>query len=979
MDLKKWLSANGVGGLSNILVYQHRFTTVAQLREAEPAKLQDIIPQLQWYLQLARLLDAWAAKADRLACPSFGDGSPNAIPIQDMPEVRGFTFQQRGCVQQYLPPAERDKYSELVAAAWSRTRSLLQDNALPSSVDPHQIFAVILYTLAGDCVPPYYEWLNESLRTRKFVELLPLVYLTDRCMQALPSWKGTAYRGISFKPNNDKLYRVGNRVVWCQVNSLSVEERVALQFCNGTWNTLFVVEVCRGVDISPFSNIAAEREILLPIAAEFTVLRVERTPNARVHLTVYLRQIPSRWLFPPSLPRSSFTFTSCCDPDPPAGTNEVDCSAVPQLPLSTLLKLSALGPTVLRLDLHGCYEVNDEVLVSCAALVNLEELSIAGCLNVTVAGARHISTYSRLRALCISGCRATREWLEWLAPLPALEDLSATDCPWITGADLSHFLKAQPQMRRLELSRSCQVDDMALVSIAQLTRLTSLRIERLPRITTDALVRVIQQCTGLTELSLAGSPVDAPVLQALGSRSQLLTLDISETTGPERLSVSDLAQLYSLGGLTSLAVRSQPISDTTLAVIANRLRSLQHFDCSFCFDPSAGKGVTAVGAVSFARSNPSLLSLATGPLTAPTWVPDTALPSASGHCGELLQVRPELTYLTPLYPSTTAPLPVLELRTVQFGNTDLPRTAPVLAACMTPHLARLELVRCTSLVFPDTLPPLSSCTRLKIESCTGEPGDSTLHHLISVCCNLREFEAARSPIVDGNSLDTLKNTCSATLSRVQIVDCSVTCEQVTTLVGATKDTLDSLEITATETLLVHSLLLATLQHCGRLSSLSLHGEFAPKDLGDALPRLTNLTALSLRGPSVALAAFLRLHRAMPTVRRLQLTLAAPVRPEELNGFRNLTALSLRVPMRPGHLLGLVSKMAHAGAPARSLRELACWLTKSLSDAQLKELVKHLPNLGRLCVPVEDVSPQVWETVSRQLLLVPQLDWDTNLL
>lgn len=101
-------------------------------------------------------------------------------------------------------------------------------------------------------------------------------YLTG-ALKKLPNFNGRVYRG-----SNNVLkaaeYKLGREVTWSAFSSTSAAERVALQFAGPT-GLIFVMDVSCGKDISAFSALPSEQEVLLPPNAVLVVSKNSICPS----------------------------------------------------------------------------------------------------------------------------------------------------------------------------------------------------------------------------------------------------------------------------------------------------------------------------------------------------------------------------------------------------------------------------------------------------------------------------------------------------------------------------------------------------------------------------------------------------------------------------------------------------------------------------------------------------------------------------
>jgi hypothetical protein len=119
--------------------------------------------------------------------------------------------------------------------------------------------AIYLYSMSI----PFFSHLNTALRAENRHELKPwfaFLKLFITALEKLPPTKGTVWRGVNY---DDTLTFVDNDVhIWWSINSCSMALNIVQPFL-GEKGTLFVIDASHGKDISAFSAISDEQEIVL--------------------------------------------------------------------------------------------------------------------------------------------------------------------------------------------------------------------------------------------------------------------------------------------------------------------------------------------------------------------------------------------------------------------------------------------------------------------------------------------------------------------------------------------------------------------------------------------------------------------------------------------------------------------------------------------------------------------------------------------
>jgi len=119
--------------------------------------------------------------------------------------------------------------------------------------------AIYLYTMG----PPFFSRLNETLRAENRDALKPwfaFLKLFITALEKLPSMKATIWRGVNY---DDTLTFVDDEIhIWWSVNSCSMAANILQPFL-GEKGTVFAIDALHGKDISSFSAMSDEREVVL--------------------------------------------------------------------------------------------------------------------------------------------------------------------------------------------------------------------------------------------------------------------------------------------------------------------------------------------------------------------------------------------------------------------------------------------------------------------------------------------------------------------------------------------------------------------------------------------------------------------------------------------------------------------------------------------------------------------------------------------
>jgi hypothetical protein len=154
-------------------------------------------------------------------------------------------------VEQIIPPISR--VMDLVTTAkkkYNRHSALLTRD---------ESAAVYLYTMPTS----FFSCLNETLRAENRQALKPwfaFLKLFMTALNKLPSIKKVVWRGV--KGNVTSIFTKTDMDIWWSVNSCTMDLKIVQLFI-GEKDTLFAIEVMHGKDISEFSAIPVEQEVIL--------------------------------------------------------------------------------------------------------------------------------------------------------------------------------------------------------------------------------------------------------------------------------------------------------------------------------------------------------------------------------------------------------------------------------------------------------------------------------------------------------------------------------------------------------------------------------------------------------------------------------------------------------------------------------------------------------------------------------------------
>eukprot|EP01103_Thecamoeba_quadrilineata_P013860 TRINITY_DN3974_c0_g1_i1.p1 TRINITY_DN3974_c0_g1~~TRINITY_DN3974_c0_g1_i1.p1 ORF type:complete len:304 (+),score=39.47 TRINITY_DN3974_c0_g1_i1:26-913(+) len=175
------------------------------------------------------------------------------------------------------------------------------ENDLPKGANFEDVYSILMYTYksgVSDINETVYYKLNKVLRDRggkELVEWRDYLYYLMTALNKLPSQGPIrVYRGINFKVDTRKNYKVKNKISWNGLTSTSVNREMAEKFAEGKSGTLFVIDIGQtGKAVHNMSVFPDEEEIILEPNSEFIV--TGSTDSDMGCSMVYLQQIPARY------------------------------------------------------------------------------------------------------------------------------------------------------------------------------------------------------------------------------------------------------------------------------------------------------------------------------------------------------------------------------------------------------------------------------------------------------------------------------------------------------------------------------------------------------------------------------------------------------------------------------------------------------------------------------------------------------------
>jgi hypothetical protein len=132
-------------------------------------------------------------------------------------------------------------------------------NCHSTLLTPDESAAIYLYTMST----PFVTRLNETLRSdnRRVPEpWLPFLTLFVTALKKLSLTKATVWRGVNYDAT--LTFVAGEVYTWWNITSWSMDNNIAQEYLDKS-GTLFVIETTQGRNISMFSAIPDEQEVIL--------------------------------------------------------------------------------------------------------------------------------------------------------------------------------------------------------------------------------------------------------------------------------------------------------------------------------------------------------------------------------------------------------------------------------------------------------------------------------------------------------------------------------------------------------------------------------------------------------------------------------------------------------------------------------------------------------------------------------------------
>ncbi|KZV33831.1 F-box/LRR-repeat protein 3 [Dorcoceras hygrometricum] len=262
-----------------------------------------------------------------------------------------------------------------------------------------------------------------------------------------------------------------------------------------------------------------------------------------------------------------------------------------------------------ELNLDKCLNVSDVGLAKIAiGCPKLERLSLKWCFEITDIGVEFLSKKcDELRNLDISFLKVTRESLRWISRMEKLEVLQIVGCGLVDDVGLHYLGKGCPSLQVLDISRCDKLSSSALVSVIesqhQLSQLHASycfvdlpvlhqfkdlkNLKRLnigAALVSDFKLKIIgENCLSLAEIGLGKcrGVTDVGIMQLVARCVDLKALDL--TCCGDLTDLAILAIASSCRGLACLKLECcNLLSETSLESLGSKCSLLQEIDLTDC-------------------------------------------------------------------------------------------------------------------------------------------------------------------------------------------------------------------------------------------------------------------------------------------------------------------------------------------------------------------------------------------------------------
>ncbi|CAF3335901.1 unnamed protein product [Rotaria sp. Silwood1] len=199
-----------------------------------------------------------------------------------LPPVHGYHTHPLLSLRQALSPilSQIDQLDQFIKIA-KTTCHFLSEHGLTHE----ESASIYLYTMEW-CEQSFYRVLNRLLRETNRSVLVPwhgYLKLFNTALVKITGVQMNLWRGINHDVINN--YKENDMFTWWCFSSCSSAVKVVKQFL-GPVSTLFMIEAKNGKDISAFSSLSGEKEVILPLGTRLLVVSdaLDHTSLNVIHL-----------------------------------------------------------------------------------------------------------------------------------------------------------------------------------------------------------------------------------------------------------------------------------------------------------------------------------------------------------------------------------------------------------------------------------------------------------------------------------------------------------------------------------------------------------------------------------------------------------------------------------------------------------------------------------------------------------------------
>ena len=208
------------------------------------------------------------------------------IPEKDLPPIFGLKSIRLATLAEATEGLESKILGLDEQVKWAQEKCKYPS---PHGLTRDQSAAIFLYTMEGT-LDSLYDVLNRALRQRQRAILAPWLLFLKLFVIALekcPTRTCNVWRGV--KGDQRRLFSRGETFTWWSITSCSTRVSELRNFLSAD-GTLFMIEAVQGRDVSLYSAIPGEEEIILAPGTKFTVMDNSLEHETGLHV-VHLKEL----------------------------------------------------------------------------------------------------------------------------------------------------------------------------------------------------------------------------------------------------------------------------------------------------------------------------------------------------------------------------------------------------------------------------------------------------------------------------------------------------------------------------------------------------------------------------------------------------------------------------------------------------------------------------------------------------------------